>query len=555
MKRLLSIAMALALALTFMAMPALGDGIYTLSDANLNEPGVLPVAKEKITLSVGITQDSNTTSYQYGENYMTTRLEDLTNIHIDWVLYPAVADDANSKLRLQISGGETLPDILEGFDLNTDSIRESYGQAGAIIPLNDYIEHLGVFSKEALSKTPEAQNGEDLWKLGRSLDGNYYGMMRLYRTLPNCYSARAWINREFVSALGMEMPETAPTQEWMLEYLRGVRDNDVNGNGDPNDEIPIVGGTGWQQNVIYWLLKQYTYMDYSDNFLQIENGVLSNSYTKDEFREGLKFVRQLYEENLLPDYAFTQDNTSYVAMVAAETPIVGIGVSGSCSGFGANMPIMDPIPVVEGPSGYALASFFPQLPAFQSCITKDCANPEAAFLMMDAENAEPDYVIVQRFGEPDKDWKLAAEGSQGMYEDLGKPGYFDILQSVWGVPQSSHWAGQFFAAIDYADLCSSFTWDGNEANNEYKNAQAVVRQANYVPDEYIYKIIYSVEEQENWANTRAAIASYVKECMAMFATGQMDIDTQWDEFQDNIKALGSEELLAMDQAAYDRTMS
>ena len=74
MKRLLSIAMALALALTFMAMPALGDGIYTLSDANLNEPGVLPVAKEKITLSVGITQDSNTTSYQYGENYMTTRL-------------------------------------------------------------------------------------------------------------------------------------------------------------------------------------------------------------------------------------------------------------------------------------------------------------------------------------------------------------------------------------------------------------------------------------------------------------------------------------------------
>lgn len=555
MKRLLTLALAIGITLLIAVAPATGEGEYVIQDPNVTAPGELPVVKEKITLTVGITQDSNTLSYEYGENYQTTLLEDISGVHIDWVLYPAVADDANSKLRLQISGGETLPDVLEGFDLNNDAVRESYGQAGAIIPLNDYIDNLSYFSKDALAKTPEAQAGEDLWKLGRSLDGNYYGMLRLYRALPNCYSARAWINRDFVTALGMEMPEEAPTQEWLLEYLRGVRDNDVNGNGDPNDEVPLVGGTGWQQNLIFWLLKQYTYMDYSDNFLQIENGILSNSYTKDEFREGLRFVRQLYDEGLIPDYAFTQDNTSYNAMIASETPIVGIGVSGSCAGFGANIPIMDPIPVVVGPSGYASASYFPQNPAFQSCITKDCKYPEAAFRMMDAENSDPNFVIVERFGEPGKDWELAEPGSKGMYEDMGKSGYFTQLQSVWGVPQSSHWAGQFFAAIDYDDLCSRFTWDGDESNNEYKNAQAVIKQVDYTPDEYITKIIYSVEEQETWANTRAAIASYVNESIAAFATGQMDIETQWDEFQDNIKALGSEELLAMDQAAYERTMA
>lgn len=554
MKKLLSLVLTLCMALLF-AAPAAGESTYALKDANVTAPGELPVVKDKITLTVGITQDSNTTSYQYGENNQTTLLEDMTGVHIEWVLYPAVANDANSKLRLQISGGEKLPDILEGFDLATDSVRESYGQAGAIIPLNEYIDNLSYFSKDALAKTPETLAGVDLWKMGRSLDGNYYGMMRLYRTLPNSYSGRAWINREFVKALGMEMPEGVPTQEWMLEYLRGVRDNDVNGNGDPNDEVPLVGGTGWNQNVIYWLLKQYTYMDYSDNFFQIENGVLSNCYTKDEFREGLRFVKALYDEGLIPDYAFTQDNTSYVAMIAAETPIVGIGVSGSCSAFGANMPIMDPIPVVEGPSGYKSATFFPQNPVFQSCITKDCAYPEAAFRMMDAENSDPNFVVVERFGEQDKDWKLAEPGTQGMYESLGKPGYFTILQSVWGVPQSSHWAGQFFAAIDYDDLCSRFTWDGNEGNNEYKNAMAVIKQTDYVPKEYISKIIYSVEEQETWANTRAAIASYVKESIAMFATGQMDLDGQWQEFQDNIKALGAEDLLAMDQVAYERTNS
>ena len=552
MKKTLSIILALCLAL-MMAVPALAE--YTIQDPNVTAPGEMPVVKEKITLSVGITQDSNTLSYEYGENYMTTYLEDLTNIHIEWVLYPATGTDANSKLRLQVSGGEKLPDILEGFDLDTDSVREAYGQAGALLPLNDYIGTLDYYHAQALAKVPEVLEGQDMWKLGRSLDGNYYGMLRLYRTLPNFYSARAWINRDFVAALGMEMPEEAPTQEWFLAYLRGVRDNDVNGNGDPNDEVPLVGGTGWQQNVLYWILKQYTYMNYADSFLQIENGKLSNAYTQDGFREGLKFAHQLYEEGLFPDYALTQDNASYVAMIAAETPFVGIGVSGSCSAFGANMPIMDPIPVVQGPDGYAVAGYFSQNPNFEQCITTYCEHPEAAFRMFDAENYEKDYILVQRWGEPGVDWELAAEGSRGMYDEMGLPGYFTILQSVWGVPQKSHWAGKFFGGVDYDNLNSRFTWDGNEANNEYKNALAVAKQVNYKPEEYIVKIIYSVEEQEEWANTRAAIASYVKECMAMFATGQMDIDTQWDEFQDNIKALGSEELLAMDQAAYDRTMA
>ncbi len=553
MKNTLSIVLALCLAL-MLAVPALADG-YTLQDPNVTEPGEIPVVKEKITLSVGITQDSNTLSYEYGENYMTTYLEDLTGIHIEWVLYPATGSDANSKLQLQVSTGEELPDILEGFNLDNDSVREAYGQAGALIPLNDYIGNLDYYHAQALAKVPEVMEGQDMWKLGRSLDGNYYGMLRLYRTLPNFYSARAWINRDFVTALGMEMPEEAPTQEWFVEFLRGVRDNDVNGNGDPNDEVPLIGGTGWQQNILYWILKQYTYMDYSDNFLQIKDGVLSNSYTQEGFKEGLKFARSLYEEGLIPDYAFTQDNASYNAMISADTPIVGIGVSGSCSGFGQNMPIMDPIPVVQGPDGFAVCGYFSQNPNFEQCITKDCEYPEAAFRMFDAENYEKDYILVQRWGEPGVDWELAEPGSRGMYDEMGLPGYFTILQSVWGVPQKSHWAGKFFGGVDYDNLNSRFTWDGNEANNEYKNALAVAKQVNYKPDDYIVKIIYSVEEQEDWSTTRAAIATYVKQSMAEYATGLRDIDAEWDEFQANIKALGSEELLAMDQAAYDRTMA
>ncbi len=549
MKKMLSLMLCLALLISCTA------ALAEVTDPIVTPVGELPVVSEPLTITVGMMNQTNVTTYEYGENYLVTLLEDLTGIHIDWDLYPAVADDAYSKLRLQINGGEKLDDLLIGFDLNNDSVRESYGQAGALIPLNDYIENLSYYHAQNLAKTPEGP--EALWAMGRSLDGNYYGMMSLYRTLPNFYSMRAWYNRDFVTVLGMDDPGDLPTQEWFLTYLRGVRDNDVNGNGDPSDEVPLTGGTGWQQNIIKWCLKMYTYIDNTSSWFQIEDGILSHSYEKDEFREGLKFVRQLYDEKLFPDYALTQDNSNYVASVSAPTPYVGIGVSGSCSGFGANMPIMNPIPVVAGPDGFASATYIPQNPNFACCITSDAEHPEAIFRMMDAYNAEQWYSLVNRWGQPDVDWKFAGEDDVSMYESIGMSAYFVQLQSVWGVPTASI-LGQdsIFGSIDWENTNSRFAWDGNEANNEFKNALAVAKQVDYVPDEYVAKIIYSIDEQEEWANVRTAIDSHVNTFCAQAVTGQIDIydDAVWANFQAELIGLGSQELLEMDQAAYNRTM-
>ncbi len=555
MKKLVCLCLVLMLALG--AVAALAEG-YVPEDPNVNEPGVMPVVKEKITLTVGLQQNPLITSYEYGENYLTTHMEDLTNIHVEWVLYPATAADAYSKLRLQVAGGETLPDIIIGFDLGTDSVRESYGQAGALIPLNDYLGKLDYFHSRALAQTPEHQAGQNLWDLGKSLDGNYYGMLSLYRTLPDGYLARAWYNRDFAKKLGLELADDAvPDSEWLLKYLRGVRDEDVNGNGDPSDEIPMVGSSLWYNNSMYWVMKMFTYMDYNTtSWFQLQDGKLRHAYEQPEFREGLKFLNLLYEEKLLPDYALTQDATAYNAMMASETPVVGIGTSLSCSSFGKNLPNMNPVPVVKGPTGFASATRFPQIPLFTTVITSDCKYPEAAFRWLDAWNAEQDIALISRWGIPEEDWQYAKEGDRGMYDSLGLTPYFTQLKSVWGVPTAAHWANMRVGQVDYADINSRFTWDGNEANNEYKNSLSVTIQVNHVPKEFVSKIIYSVEEQEEWANTRAAIDSLVNERMAQFTTGQLDIedDALWAQFQQEVKDLGCDELLAMDQAAYNRTM-
>ena len=108
MKKSLTIILALCLAL-LMATPAFAD--YTIQDPNVTAPGELPVVKEPITLSLGIMSNGNITSYAYGENFETTHLEDISGVHLEFVFYPEVQNDAYSKLRLQISGGETLPEL------------------------------------------------------------------------------------------------------------------------------------------------------------------------------------------------------------------------------------------------------------------------------------------------------------------------------------------------------------------------------------------------------------------------------------------------------------
>ena len=55
----------------------------------------------------------------------------------------------------------------------------------------------------------------------------------------------------------------------------------------------MVGGTGWYQNVVRWIVKMYTHMDVTDRWFQVEDGILSNVYTKDAFQRARVFVNRM----------------------------------------------------------------------------------------------------------------------------------------------------------------------------------------------------------------------------------------------------------------------
>ena len=74
----------------------------------------------------------------------------------------------------------------------------------------------------------------------------------------------------------------------------------------------------------------------------------------------------------------------------------------------------------------------------------------------------------------------------------------------------------------------------------------------FIPAEFPVTLLFTTAENERWAETRTNLKNYVYQAMAQFATGQLDVDRDWDAYVRSIKALGSDQMLAADRAAYAR---
>jgi len=522
-------------------------------DPNLNPPGVLPIAKKPVTLTVGLAQSTNVLSYAYADNFQTKWMQDRSNVKLELTLFPAT--DANQKLDLMIASRSALPDVLVRMGIENDTVRNKYGLAGAILPLNDYYDRLGAFFDKAVARIAGQTGGmtrEELFNYTKSADGRLYGTIHYVPTIQNCYSYRVWMNEKWLKKLGLAEPKT---QEEFLAVLRAFRDKDPNGNGR-KDEIPMIGSAGgWRSNPLDWLMNQFLYVDGSGNYYLLKNGTLDVAYDKEEWRNGLRFAKSLVDEGLLSTLSFTQDFNQYKTQVAAEQQIVGFAVSGSIGGFGNNRSDYIPSAAIQGSNGIGWATYVPQVPVVMSAISRDCKNPELAFRWLDMGYESDEAAMIRERGEPGVDWAFTTEGKT-LYDGLGYKPVFRLITNIWGTPQKKEWEYLPLPAIYTFKLWAGQVWDGDTANNEYRNSLAVAKLMGHTPpkEDIVFKIGYTADELDQYAEVRSVLLSYVGESMVRFVMGDMDLNKDWDKYLGELKKLKYKEILALDQKAYNRTM-
>ncbi len=518
--------------------------VYDLS--NLNEPGTVPVLKEKVPLSVLVIQDTNIEDME--TNAYTLKLEEEVNLDLSFEYLPA-GTDAKQRLALMISGGETLPDV---FCFNLTPIETySYGTQGYLMPLDDLVEEVGYYSKQYF----ESEEGQSIMQWVYSPDGKIYGMPRICQEIGNDYDHRMWINKTWLDTLGLDIPTT--TDEY-YEVLKAFKEQDPNGNGIA-DEIPLMGNTdGWNQNV--WKTLPYAFVFLNDNFDYLipgDDGKLTVSFIQPEFRDALEYMNKLCTEGLLDPLTFTQKQTEFKTVIENEDiQLLGSMCAGSMSVYQVqsvrkqDMTHMAPL---TGPDGVCYTSFRgTTIPDAFGFISKDCSDPVAAYAMFDYMYTR-EMSMHARYGEKDVDWKEPEEGAIGMYESMGWEPCMEYINSIWGTLQNKQWSENHPSLRTY-DMPGGQVWNGDPYDSQYMTAQAVPDYVDKVPDEIVLRLIYTQEEADSIAEFQANRDTMLTEAVAAFITGARPL-SDWDNFVAEMNALGLDNFLSVAQTAYDRMQS
>jgi putative aldouronate transport system substrate-binding protein len=510
------------------------------STAEVSAKGVLPITKQKTEITVFMPQSPTVTDYE--KNKFTEFLEKETNIHVNWMLVPS--KDVTQKLNVLLASGGKLPDVILGGVPNETLVE--YASQGTFLPLNKYIEAQSQYFVKVMQDTP------GLKEALTAPDGKIYSLQNVTKSVPNSYSRRMWINQKWLDNLGLKMPTT--TQEFK-DVLTAFKNNDPNKNGK-KDEIPMMGATnGWNTWFDYFVMNSFIEYTNRDNPYNVVNGKITPAYDKDEFREGLRYMKSLVSEGLYDPVSFTQDINQLKQQFENEgAAIVGTVPSGGPNSFanmaGTRYKEYTAVPPLKGPGGVQLAGYNPFsyiMYANTFVITKDCKVPEAAFKWADYMY-NYDVALRSRLGEPETDW-VKADASQLDLE--GKPAlYTPILK--WGTPQSSHWENWNPTIEDFADK-------GVRSDDPFELQRYLFEATNksykpYTPavDTYIPPMIYNADDSKRLNEINTTLKAYIGESRDKFITGKLDLDKDWENYKNQLKKIGYEEVVKIMQARYDQ---
>lgn len=541
-------------------------------DPILNELGADQVCKEKVTISVGVKQSVNVEDYE--TNWYTQMLEEAANVDLEFVVFPA--EGADDKLRLMVTGGEELPDIIMW--KQSDAQAMVWGEEGYLLPLEDYFENSSYYAAAGYERLKE-NGGLDIIDYMTLSDGHIWSFPQYQETLTNPPYARMYVWKPWLDALGLEAPTN--TEEF-YEMLVAFKTQDPNGNGLA-DEIPMIGCDITSEQVGCWvwefIMNSFTQSSSKMKWLVSEDGQLSVSYTKDEFKEGVKFISKLVEEGLYDPISFTQNYDTYRTFTKRVDHVVGVMVEMTLNQVEQttqnNWLLLS---TLDGPDGTSSVAYKADVPVNRAYITADCEHPEVAFRILDLMCRE-DFTITSRWGKQGENWDYVANLNEEEIEKqaseaagttveydwenvtfAGYPAYFYEYKNIWGKPQNNHWYNEavVFRTAEITAGYNAATLRTDEetlstAAGSYSVGQYLEDIADNVPKEPITRIKYTnLDAQLEAEEIEEELVSYVYEKLGAWFTGMSDVEADWDAYLADLEKIGLSRYLELSQEGWKK---
>ena len=540
---------AIALSLAMATMFSSSALAYTVS-----EPGQLPVVDEVVEYT--ICAPDTTYVCDLNENTLTPWIQEKTNVKINFEEIPDTEWD--TKVNLLIASDE-LPDafIYGGFSA---AELADYGSQGVFLALNDIIEEHGHYVKQVFDQQ------EALPGAYTALDGNIYTLPDINECYHCFYSMRAWINQQWLTNLGLEYPNTV---DEFVNVLRAFKEQDANGNGDPNDEIPFSGNaTSWNSTIYPFLLNSFLHYDTS-NLSVKEDGTVIFTPIQPEFKEGLQWIASLIDEGLIEKEALTQTEEQLktkgsnldIALLGGFTSATWWSGVGSDNGEGSRCREYSGLSPLEGPNGVRISPWAGTgFNMGNSVITTACEDPVPLFKMLDYMLSD-EATLRSQVGELGVDYNEPDEGAPGIN---GKPAlYAKIPTSNTTGGTTGDEANTAMPNVFPSNRTSDFRLgeqaDYSDPETQWQQEPRLYNEsatyfAPYADEHMMYPgaVNLTAEESEKINFMKTQINDYVKENIVLFLAGEKSFDTDWDSFIAEFDNLNLDEYMELRQMAYTR---
>ncbi len=521
------------------------------------EPVVFPLA-ETVTYDIMVSGSKDYNALLQKCDWYT-ELVKRTNVKIN---IQALGDDAATTLNARLTSGQE-GDAMIGI-LNDNSLI-SLADADKLLAIEDYITNPDImpnYNARAIAAVPSVVGTMT------APDGHIYSIARVDGGEHSGWEAPLQVNVAWLKQVpGFEDGHAPKDLAEFTKVLKYFKENDMNGNGNPDDEIPFLTvaasslgdaqGTLWGV-LNWWGINTKDGANYMACYLD-DNGDVVFAPSTEAYKAAMKTINEWYEAGYLWAEFFTANASTHNAAMLSETASWGFYNGAQFENYGATSTKTwgtDTQYISAPDTGYDCKWFInPGWAGYKNTftLTKKCENPEILLAWVDLF-----YSLEGTFS--------TFYGSE-YHEDLSTGCDVDTWNIVDGkvvmtgmqqteeqkAIHSEHlsWGG-IFGSYLYCRTMSEYG-DGTIPAGGKEKARIAYIEAH--ADEFdaplFTKPYFTADDADTLTYRWASVLSVITKYNTAFIKGEMDVDAKWDEFQKQLKLAGLEDMLDILQAGFD----
>ena len=476
--------------------------------------------------------------------------QEKTGIEVEFI---GPTSDADTAFNLMTSS-EKLPDIIEWEW--TGSYAGGPVKAeddGVLIWLDDYITPDG----PAADLWQYLQDNPTLDQAIKTDDGHYYCFPFTRGDAYLQTTSGPIVRKDIIEAAGYSLDDMVTIDDW-TEILTAVKDQGLVADGGK-----LITTQNWG-NLEQLCLSAYNVR--AGMYVDFETGKVMYGNITDGYKEWLRQMRAWVDAGILDPDTLTNDSKTRQANMltskeVSDKPIsiITYGAGGGQIGTwntnawkepdtygadyeltGVQFPVLkegDEIHYAGGSTDYAITS------KVHAVITADCENPEVAAAFLNWCYSQNGHDVIN-FGVEGTDFTRNADGTI-TYSDwiMNNPDGLSIAVAM--------------ANKGRANMSGAFVQDPNYiiaywATEQQQRALHMWNDETDVQMTIMPPVTLTEDETSDYKRIMADIGTAANEYRSAVFTGEKDLDATWDAFVDQLKGMGIEDAIAIEQAALER---